>query len=155
MRIHILVILICVVLVIPAHAAYQNPTIIANNRTEDGTVKLTFRFTGNAGEPDVQRVFSVGPATTLTILRNWVDATINELDLMRTASTAPQVQVGQTITRLAPVAPTPSAKDVWQQNVANYRQFCTNSFTGGIVSDCDAIKTNIQNTYQAGFLDAN
>ena len=138
-----------------ADAAYQNPTVQSNTRLPNGTTKLLFLFSGNAGEPDVLREYAVGPATTAAILRNWVDATLNELDLMHTAATLPAIQPGQTVPRLAPVAPAPSAKDVWQHKVSMYRQVCTNSFIGSVAAACVALKSDIESTYQAGFLDAN
>lgn len=138
-----------------AHAAYQNPTVISNERQPSGSTKLIFRFAGNAGEPVVTREYMVGPATTATILRNWVDATLNELDLTHTAATIPSLQAGQTVPRLAPVPPATSAKDVWQQKVSMYKQACTNGFIGSVATACTALKSDIETTYQAGFLDAN
>lgn len=150
------ILLLLALLLVPhvAHATYQNPVVIANERLAVGSTKLIFRFNGDAGEPAVTREYMVGPNTTATVLRNWVDATLDELNLMHTAATLPALQPGQTVPRLAPVAPAASAKDVWQRKVANYAQFCTRSFTGSIANDCTAMKANIESTYQAGFLDA-
>ncbi len=151
---YILLLMAAVLIPELAHATYQNPTVISNERLSSGSTKLIFRFNGNAGEPSVTREYMVGPATTATILRNWVDATLDELNLMHTAATLPSLQPGQVVPRLAPVAPSASAKDVWQRKVANYAQFCTRSFTGSIATDCTTMKSDIEATYQAGFLDA-
>lgn len=152
----VLVILILVFLLVPAmaDAAYQNPIVIDNERLPVGSTRLKFQFSGNAGEPVVIREYMVGPGTTATILRNWVDATLDELNLMHTAATLPALQPGQTVPRLAPVVPSASAKNVWQRKAANYAQFCTHSFTGSIETACTALKGDIESTYATGFLDA-
>lgn len=152
-----MILLLFALLLVPhvAQATYQNPIVISNERLTAGSTKLIFQFSGNAGEPVVTREYMVGPATTATILRNWVDATLDELNLMHTAATIPALQPGQTVSRLAPVVPAASAKDVWRRKVANYAQFCTNSFAGSVATDCAAMKTDIESTYQAGFLDGN
>lgn len=151
-----LTVILSLVLLVPtlAHAAYQNPTVIANERLSVGSTKLIFRFNGNAGEPAVTREYMVGPNTTATILRNWVDATLDELNLMHTAATLPSLQPGQVVPRLAPAAPAASAKDTWRRKVANYTQLCTHGLTGAVATDCTALQSDIESTYQAGFLDA-
>lgn len=150
-----IILMFIVSLVVPtlAQAAYQNPTVISNERLSVGSTKLIFRFNGNAGEPAVTREYMVGPNTTATILRNWVDATLDELNLMHTAATLPALQPGQTVPRLAPVAVTPSAAEVWQRKVSRYSRACTVGLTGAIATDCTALKSDIESTYQAGFLD--
>lgn len=149
---YILLLMAAVMIPELAHATYQNPTVISNERLSIGSTKLIFRFNGNAGEPSVTREYMVGPATTATILRNWVDATLDELNLMHTAATLPALQPGQTVTRLAPVSPSASAKEIWQRKAVNYAQFCMNSFGGSIATDCTAMKLDIESTYQAGFM---
>lgn len=148
--------LLFAMLLIPyvAQAAYTNPTVISNERLAVGSTKLIFRFNGDAGEPAVTREYMVGPSTTATILRNWVDATLNELNLMHTAATLPALQPGQTVPRLAPVSGTPSAAEVWQRKVSRYSRACTLGLTGAIATDCTTLKGDIETTYQAGFLDA-
>ena len=148
----LLIAIILVLLPAWASAAYQNPVVIANERQQDGRTKLVFEFTGTAAEPVVRRPFIVLPSTTPTILRNWIDATLNELDLMHAAATLPSVQPGQTVPRLAPVPPTPTAKSVWRRKVEIYKQFAGNSFTGAIATALAALKADIEATYEAGFL---
>lgn len=151
MRILLLFILILAPAI--ASAAYQNPTVISNERLQNGSTKLIFQFTGNAGEPIVTREYIVNPTSTATILRNWVDATINELTLMDTAAKLPALQAGQTVPRLAPAAPVRAAKGLWREKVANYERACTQSFAGAVATACSALKTDIETTYVAGFLD--
>lgn len=137
-----------------ATAAYQNPTIIANERLSVGSTKLILRFNGNAGEPAVTREYMIGPDTTVTSIRNWVDATIKELDLMQAVSVNASAQPGQTVPRLAPAASVPTARDIWQSKVASYTQKCGNGFTGAIATACTTLKADIESTYQAGYLNA-
>lgn len=135
-------------------AAYQNPTVSSYERDPNGTGKLILQFAGNAGEPIVVRAYSVAATSTLAGLRNWVDRTIAELDLTHTAASAPQLQPGQTINRLAPTPSSPSAKSVWRIKVQVYDQACKSSFTGSIANDCATLKSDIEGTYQSGFLNA-
>ena len=135
-------------------AAYQNPTVSSYERDPNGTGKLILQFAGNAGEPIVVRAYSVTATSTLAVLRNWVDRTIAELDLTHTAASAPQLQPGQTINRLAPTPSSPSAKSVWRIKVQVYDQVCKSSFTGSIANDCATLKGDIESTYQSGFLNA-
>ena len=134
-------------------AAYQNPTVTGNDRQQNGSTKLTFQFTGNAGEPTVIRQYTVNPASTATALRNWVDGVMAELDLMHTAASLAALQPGQVVPRLAPVAPAPTAKNVWRGKIFRYDQACKSSFTGAVATACTALKSDIESTYAAGFLD--
>ncbi len=149
------ILLLLVLLLAPslAQAAYQNPTVISNERQPNGSTKLIFRFNGNAGEPAVTRDYTVNPTTTATILRNWVDATLNELDLMNTAANLASLQAGQTVPRLAPAAPTRTAKAVWREKTAIYERTCMQSFAAPVATACGTLKTDIESTYVAGFLD--
>lgn len=131
--------------------AYTNPTIVANEPQTDGTLRLVLKFSGNAGEPDVIKDFIVKSSTTPTILRNWIDATMVELDKIRTAATIPGLQVGQTITRLAPTPATPSPKSVWQTKLNQYLQAKGYGITAAD-ADLAAMKADLEATYQTGFL---
>lgn len=137
-----------------AHAAYQNPIVVSNERQANGSTKLTFQFSGNAGEPVVTRVYTVIPTSTATILRNWIDATINELDLMHTAASLPALQNGQTVPRLAPVTPTRPPKSIWIEKTVTYARVCGQSYGGAVATACTALKSDIESTYAAGFLNA-
>ena len=147
-----LIVLILLLAPSMASAAYQNPTVISNERQPNGSTKLIFRFNGNAGEPAVTREFTVQPSTTATLLRNWVDTTINELDLMNTAANLASLQNGQTVPRLVPVAPAPTVRMAWRRKADWYAQTCTNGFAGTIATECGTLKADIEATYQAGFI---
>lgn len=133
-----------------SHAAYTSPQIVARDVQPSGYVTLTFIFSGNAGEPSVRRTFTVGGSTTATVLRNWVDSQMAELDLLYTASTIPSLQVGQTIPRLAPADQTP--KQVWLGKLDKYMRV-KDSGIAAAASAIAALKTDLENTYQAGYLD--
>lgn len=150
MRILLMILLLLVPL--EAGAAYQNPTVIANERLSVGSTKLIFRFAGDDGEPIVTREYMIGPNTTPTILRNWVDATLDELNLMQAAATLPALQPGRVVPRLAPTVPAPSARAIWTRQVGLYREVCQSAFVGQVATDCAALKATIESTYQAGFL---
>ena len=133
------------------HAAYQNPTIVAHDVQTNGVVRLDFIFAGNAGEPSVRRSFYVGQGTTATILRNWVDDNIKELDLLFAAQSLPSLQLGQVVPRLARVDPTPTPKDVWNAKFDRYLR-ALNSGISAISSDMTALKADLEATYQTGFI---
>ena len=133
-------------------AAYQNPRIVAREVLPEGFVRLSFIFTGNAGEPDVRRTYVVNPLTTAAILRNWVDDTIQELDRLHTAATIPSLQLNQIVTRLARVAPVLTPKQIWNQKLERYLRIKDSGITAA-ASAIAALKTDLENTYQAGYLD--
>jgi hypothetical protein len=136
-------------------AAYQNPTITANTSMPDGSGgQITFQFTGNAGEPVVTRIYQVSAATTATAVRNWVDDTIKELDAMWTAKTIPSAQAGQTVTRLARVNNPQTPKQIWNEKLQRYIMYRDSGITNAtFTSNLNALKTDLDATYQAGFID--
>lgn len=147
----LLVFLVLMLNPILGHAAYQTPTIVQKDIQTSGVIFLTFQFTGNAGEPPVKRIFIVNQSTTATVLRNWVDDQMSELDLLFTAESLPQLQVGQSIPRLARVVPSPTAKDVWNAKFDRYVR-ALNSGISAISSDMTALKADLEATYQTGFI---
>lgn len=142
------------VLPLPGFAAYQNPTVVSNQPQSSGFVKVVFQFTGNAGEPTREREYLVRPNTTAIHLRNWVADTRAELDLLHTASIIPSLQTGQTVTALARVIPSPTAKEVWNEKHDRYRKYKDSGLLGATyASNLAALKADLEATYQAGFLD--
>lgn len=137
-----------------AFAAYQDPTIISNERQSSGTTKLIFRFNGDAGEPAVTREYAIGQDTTGPIIRNWIFNTINELNLMNTAATIPALQSGKTVPRLQPVPDNPSPKEMWLRKADVYDRLKDLGLTGQFATDLAALKADLQATYQTGYLDA-
>lgn len=150
-----IIILLLVLLAIPSwsHAAYDAAVIDRNELTPSGAARLVTLFTGSAGEPPIRRDYTVNASSTMAIYRQWVKATIDELNLMRTVGVLPGLQPGQSITPLNPSTPALTAKAAWRQKVESYGQLCTHSFTGNTATDCAALKANIEATYQAGYLD--
>ncbi len=148
-------ILLIVLILLPTwtYAAYQDPTVISNERAPVGSTKLIFRFLGDAGEPAVTREYVIGPSTTAPLLRNWIDATIKELNLMNTAATLPALQPGQTVPRLAPSVVPPSGKQVWLRKLRIYNEATSASLAGLVTTDLSALKAELESSYQTGYLD--
>ena len=153
------ILLLVMVLIAPSlvEAAYPDQAMVLRyEQDQNGAARLWMRFTGNAGEPVVDRPYPVSASSTLPLLREWVHQVVTELNLARTAGTAPQVAPGQVLTGLTPVAPPPTAKSVWRAKVQIYNTVKDGAFgAGALASAISALKTDIENTYQAGFLDAN
>lgn len=147
----LLVFLVTVLSPIIGHAAYQNPSIVSHDVQTNGYIKLDFIFTGNAGEPAVRRSFIVSSSTTATVLRNWVDDNINELDKLFAAGSLPALQLGQIVPRLASVPPVPTAKDIWNAKLDRYLRV-KDSGIAAIATDLAALKADLEATYQAGFI---
>lgn len=134
-----------------ALAAYQNPIVVSNARQANGTVLITFAFAGNAGEPTVTRGYVVSSGTTATLVRNWIDETIKELDLVRTAETLAALRPGQTVTKLAKTPDVPPAQRVWLQKLSTYLQV-KDSGLSAIAVDLAALKADLEATYVSGYL---
>ena len=157
---HILILIAILSMPSLASAAYTDSAqVLRHEQDQNGSARLIMRFTGNAGEPIVDRAYpitpAVSPAAAFAALRNWISLTVTELNLSRSAGTAPQVAAGTVINGLAPSATPQSAKSIWRDKVRVYRDGCTNSFTGAVATSCTTLKENIESSYQAGFLDAN
>lgn len=136
-----------------AQASYTTGAVFSNEPQANGSTRLVFRFTGDAGEPAVTREYFINASSTATVLRNWVYSTLAELNLMRTASTLPALQVGQTVPPLAPAgAAAPTAKQVWLNKVDRYLYFLGVGLTGQASADLAALKADIDATYAAGYL---
>lgn len=150
---HILLTLCLMLFPSLALAAYQNPTVLDNQPQASGFVKVTFQFTGNAGEPTRTREYLVRPGTTATLLRNWVAETRAELDLLYTASIIPALQPGQTVPALARVAPTLTAKEAWNEKHERYKRYSDSGLVStALTADMNALKGDLESTYQSGFI---
>ena len=145
--------LIILLVIFPAasFAAYQNPTVLAKAKQSDGTLIVTFSFAGDAGEPTVTRGYAITRSTTATAVRNWIDDTIVELELIDTATNIPALQINQTVQRLARVEPTPPPKRVWRNALHFYLQ-AKDSGLAAIATDLATLKTWLENNYQTGYL---
>lgn len=149
-----LIVLLGFVLLFPSlsFAAYQNPTVVSNQRQANGTVLIQFAFSGNAGEPTVTRSYVVSQGTTAIAVRNWIDDTIKELDLVRTAETLPALAPDQVVPRLARVTPAKAAKQAWREKFELYLRIKDSGITA-IAPYVTTLKADIEATYQEGFLD--
>lgn len=150
-----LVVLITLLLPQLVHAAYLDQAeVLRYEQEQNGSARLIMRFQGNSGEPIVDRPYHVSSGSSVAKLRNWISQVVTELNLSRLAGTAPQVAPGTTLTGLSPSPVTPTAKGAWRTKVQIYKQACESSFTGSVATGCTAMKTDIENTYQSGFLNA-
>lgn len=132
-------------------AAYQNPTVLSNERQGSGSVAVLFQFTGDAGEPIAQRTFVVQQATTLKALREWVKDTIDELDAIHAAATLPTLQAGQTVTKLNRVNPAKAAREAWFDTFSTYVRM-KDAGIAAMASDLAVLKTWLENNYQSGYV---
>jgi hypothetical protein len=150
--------LILVLLLSPslASAAYLNQAeVLGYEQDQNGAARLKMRFTGNAGEEIVDRMYAISASTTFPRLRNWIEQVVTELNIARTAGTAPQVAPGTVVNGLTPSVAVPTAKSVWRSKVQVYIELAGNGFTGSLATALSAMKADIEATYQSGFLDAN
>ena len=141
------ILLLVGLLLIPVSAAAVYPdsaVILRHEQDQNGSARLWLRFTGDAGEPIVDRAYPVTGTSTMAALRNWVNAVTTELNLSRAAGTAPAVAPGTVITGLAPTPPPPAAETVWRDKVRLYRETCTNGFTGSVTTECNELKTEVE-----------
>jgi len=149
------IMLIALLLPSVGNAAYLDQGIILRyEQDQDGAARLYVRFTGDAGEPIVDKPYPISSGSSFQALRRWVRANVEEMNLKRTAGTAPQVAPSTVVQGLAAASPAAVAKDVWRGKVESYQHSCTASFVGSVATDCSALKANIESTYQAGYLDA-
>lgn len=147
---------VCAMILFPSlvFAAYQNPTVQSRQQQSSGFVKVVFQFVGNAGEIAVQREYLVRPNSTATHLRNWVDDTKKELDLLHTASIIPALQSGQIVPGLARVEPAPTAKEVWNEKYERYNRYKDSGLvSAALTTDMNALKADLEATYLNGFID--
>lgn len=132
---------------------YQDPSVVSNERQPNGSSRITFQFRGDAGEPVVTREFTVVSSTTKTTLRTWAYGVIEELNAMNAAANLADLEAGQIIRKLAPVAPVPTAKSVWWDKLQIYSQVKAAALTGAILdTDLAAMKDDLEVTYRSVFL---
>lgn len=145
--------LLFVVLFLPStvFAAYQNPTVVSVERKADGSGNIVFQFTGNAGEPVITRIYSISSNSTIVGVRNWVDDTIIELNLVQTAAVLPGLQAGQTVIRLPRTNTPQTPKQIWQEKLARYL-YVKDAGIVAATSELATLKSDLEATYQSGFL---
>jgi len=148
----------CAALLVPtiSHADYTTATVDSRQEQSNGLVKLMVRFTGNSGEREIVKPYEVVPASTAAEtyrnLRLWAESVVRQLNLSGVAVNTPVLQPGQAIPLLAPTPPATPAENTWRGKVAMYELACTKGFLGSVATDCASLKSNIESTYKAGFL---
>ena len=152
----ILVLLFALLIPTVGHAAYQDPTVAAKELQPDGSMKLTFLFAGNSGEPAVYRSYVVSASTTANNVRNWIYQQKASLDQIFAAASLPALAKGATVTGLAPAAPAaPTDEQIWLGKVRRL-QAIKSAVDAGVTSLSPAmttLATDVNNTYVVGYED--
>lgn len=127
-------------------AAYLDPIVISNDGKE-----VIFQFSGDAGEPVQRMPYTVQPGTNMKIVREWVKDVVTDLDGKRAGSSLAGLQQGQTVTRLNRTAAVRAAKELWNEKLARYL-YVKDAGIAASATELAAMKTDLETTYQAGFL---
>jgi hypothetical protein len=141
-----------------ASAAYTTATIVSNTFDADtGLSALKVRFTGNAGEPAVDRTLTIDGSTTALAVRQWRDGQIIALNNARTVFSAAIAQPGQVITAAPSVSPSQADIDRadWFRKLERYLRAKRAADAGLAVptaAQIAALKTDLESTYQASYL---
>lgn len=145
--------IVTLVLLIPtwSFAAYQSPTCIAKVRLANGQTKSTYEFRGSAGEPTVTREYVTNSNTVNLSVREWIADMIAELDALQTVDALPALQFGATPAPATRASAARTAKQIWREKAQTCAEF-KGVFTGAAGTAVDAMCTDAQNTYQAGYL---
>jgi hypothetical protein len=134
--------------------AYTTATIVQKDPPAlDGRVHLVVRFTGNAGEPAVNRDYYLDTDSTALEGRQWaIDelAKLNNRQTLANAITPPQV-----INTTPPTPPAPTAFQTWQAN-ANRLVSLNTIIAAGMTSttaaaEKTALVTLVNSGYSTGF----
>src|SRR5262245_13367177 len=92
--------------------SYTTATVLANLQ-DDGASILRVRFTGDAGEPPVDRNLTISGTATLQTLRGWAIGIKDDLNGARSLARARRLAVGQTVNLAAITPPAATAKEAW------------------------------------------
>ena len=117
--------------------AYTTATIKRNEPLPDGRARIFVEFTGNAGEPALERDIYIDGGTTGASLKAWVIDVATTLNSARNLTRSAALQVGQSVDLTPAAVPSPSAKDVFRDDVRLLRQM-TNAITLGVKTSADA-----------------
>jgi hypothetical protein len=136
--------------------AYTTATVISKDpATQDGRVHIVVAFTGDAGEPTVQRDYVLDADTTVPALRTWVRDTIALLAGRKTIAAA--LTVGQVIPP-APGDPAPTAAELARRqyfaNVGRLIHMQELVSAGGMLAtnaEFTALQTTVKNAYLAAY----
>jgi hypothetical protein len=138
--------------------AYTTATIVKKDApTQEGRVHLVIEFTGDAGEPPVQRDYVLDSDSTVPAIRTWVRDTITMLAGRKSIASNPSVAVGQVIPPAA-ADPAPTAGQLAQQlyfsdaaRLVHMKQLVD---AGGMLAsntEFVALQTSVKATYLASY----
>jgi len=146
----------CLLLLAPytVEAAYQNPTKVSEQILPDGSTQVTLQFRGNAREPTVERVLRLEVGMTAADVRRWVGRELARLDGQHAIKEAVAALNGPIppLPTPAVTTPAPTAKEVWRKKYQAYITHKDAGLGGQVALDLDALKLDLENTYQKGFL---
>lgn len=134
-----------------ALSAYQDPVIESMQDEGNGQVRLNVVFHGDAGEPDVRMPYIVRAGVNYRDIRVWAKEIIDDLDGVRTTTALATLQPGQTIPRVNRLAPSQTAKQIWNEKLRNYQRVKDAGITA-TETDLAAMKDNLESTYVSGYL---
>jgi hypothetical protein len=138
--------------------AYTTATIVSKDpATQEGRVHLVIAFTGDAGEPPVQRDFVLDADSTFVGLRTFVRDTIAALTNRKAITSDARLVVGQTIPPAA-ADPAPTAPQIALQQyfsdaarLVHMKQLID---AGGMLAsntEYVALQTSVKNAYQVAY----
>ena len=127
--------------------AYNTATITANEPLpNEAGARIFVQFTGNAGEPVVNKDLIVDGGTTAQSLRLWAANQTAALNNIRPFRQLGALQPGQTINTSFPAPPALTAKEIFAANVRRLRQM-TNAISLGVkandAADYTTLKTSV------------
>lgn len=142
----------------PLYATYGTATVMVNEPRGNGLHRLVVRFTGNAGEPAVDRETVITGTTTLNQLRQWAIDQISDIQAARTLAGNANVQVGQSI-NLTPIPPpSKTAQEIWHEKAERLVRLKALTAAGltnaTAVSEINALATSVNDTYVSGYADS-
>ena len=120
--------------------AYNAATITKNEPLPEGRFRVWASFTGNAGEPPIERDLYVDSSTTATSFRQWATAQRDALNASRIIGQLAALQIGQSINLAAIPPPTPTARDNFATDLQLLQRMDR------------AIKLNIKTTADADYI---
>jgi hypothetical protein len=132
--------------------AYTTATLKSKDQPfADGRVRIIITFTGNAGEPSIDRDFILNAETTGLELRRWA---INEAaGLLARKTIVDSLTIGQSI-NLTPIAPpVPTAREIWEGKANRLRRAKELGLTNATaVSELTTLEADVNATYVAGYI---
>lgn len=137
--------------------AYNTATIRNNDPIagQPGKYRLVVTFTGNAGEPAVDRETVIDGSTTAASLRNWAFNQAADLDPARSLATNPALAVGQVVALTQQAAPGLTAFQTWQKKALQVQRLKDLMDAGlanaTMVSEFNTLKAAADAAYATGF----